>query len=335
MKKRKLLICDEDETYAHKLYEYIGARGSDFYESELITSWEKLLESLSYSVPDVLLVSGTFKDRELPVQGVEHVYYLTEDKDELSDKPAIFKYSPANIILNELTGLYTVTEAASFGNGKDTKIIGVYTPVKRSFQTSFAITLGQILARDKKTLYLNFESFSGFDILTGKAIKTDLMDVLYLSECNRDSFAYRIGSLTDKFGKLEYIPPTRVYTAFAEISASQWQSLINLISEQTDYEILILDLSEQVIGLLDILNRCDHIYTIVDNGRTARAKMAQYQSLIREKSLDNIISKTENITIPSFKEIPAEFELLDHSELAGYVKKLLKQEWEMNNEHFV
>lgn len=326
MEKRKLYICDEDETYARKLYEYISSRSADIYDSKLFTSKEILLESLGDENPNVLLVSGTFQDTDWSSYRIEHIVCLTESRNELSDKPAIFKYSPANVILNELMSLYTVTEAVTFDIGTGTKIIGIYSPVKRRFQTSFAIALGQVLAKEKKALYLNFESFSGFDILTGKATKTDLMDVLYLSECDKETFSYRIGSLTEKFGKLEYIPPTRVYTAFAEISAKQWQSLINLISEQTDYEILLLDLSEHVIGLLDILNRCDRIYTIVDNGRTAQAKIAQYQSFLQETSRESVLAKTKNISIPEFKEIPAEFELLGHSELAAYVRNLLEQE---------
>lgn len=326
MKKRKLLVCDEDELYARKLYEYISLRSTDIYDCELITSKDFLIDYLHDKPVDVLLVSGTFKDLELSYMEIDHIIYLTDDKSDISDKPAIFKYSPANTILNELMGLYTVTETAAFGTKSEAKVIGIYSPVKRSFQTTFAITLGQILAKNGKALYLNFESFSGFDILTGKATKTDLLDLLYLSECNRDTFSYRISSLTEKIGNLEYIPPTKVYTAFADISAKQWQSLIDLISEQTDYEYLLLDLSEQVIGLLDILNRCDRIYTIVDSERTARAKMAQYESLIREKAFDNIIQNTENISIPRCKEIPAEFELLAYSELAGHVRKILNQE---------
>jgi len=329
MKRRKLIVCDEDELYARKLYEYISLKGTDVYETVLITGKEILLEYLESNNPEVLLVSGTFKDMDLSGYDIEHVIYLTEDRNATTEKPAIFKYSPANIILSELIGLYTVTEAALFGPKGETKVIGVYTPVKRSFQTTFAITLGQILAKDKKTLYLNFESFSGFDILTGKATKTDLMDLLYLSECNRDTFSFRIGSITEKIGKLEYIPPARVYTAFADITAKQWLSLISLISEQTDYEYLILDLSEQVIGLLDILNNCDRIFTIVDNGRTARAKMAQYQELLSGKALKNIIDNTEKITIPICKEIPQEFEMLAYSELATHIRAILSQEPEL------
>lgn len=326
MKKRKLLVCDEDELYARKLYEYISSRSVDVYECELITSKDFLIDYLHDRPVDVLLVSGTFKDLELSYMEIDHIIYLTDDKNEITDKPAIFKYSPANTILNELMNLYAVTGTASFGAKSETKVIGIYTPVKRSFQTTFAITLGQILAKDHRILYLNFESFSGFDILTGKSTKTDLLDLLYLSECNRETFSYRISSLTEKMGKLDYIPPTKVYTAFSEISAKQWQSLIDLISEQTDYDYLLLDLSEQVIGLLDILNRCDRIYTIVDSERTARAKMAQYESLIREKAFDNIIQNTESITIPICKEIPAEFELLAYSDLANHVRGILNLE---------
>lgn len=326
MKKRKLFVCDEESLYAEKLYDYISSNCPDIYECMIVTGRDVLTERIIVDKPDILLVSEAFADLQNTFREIKQVVYLTKKRPILPDVPAIYKYSPVSVILDELMDLCTVTEAVPFDTKKKTGIIGIYTPVKRCFQTTFALTLGQILAKDKKTLYLNFESFSGFDILTGKTTKTDLMDLLYLSECDRDSFLYRIGSLTERFGNLEYIPPTRVYTAFAEITARQWQSLIDLLSEQTDYDYLILDLSEQVIGLLDILNRCDHIYTIVDSGKTASAKMAQYETLIGELHSGNIIKKTEKITIPVYKEIPAEYEMLIYSELASYVKKLIKQE---------
>ena len=41
-------------------------------------------------------------------------------------------------------------------------IIGVFSPLGRCLKTSFALALGQILAKERAVLYLNLESYSGF-----------------------------------------------------------------------------------------------------------------------------------------------------------------------------
>ena len=40
-------------------------------------------------------------------------------------------------------------------NGKELKLIGVYSPVGKCLQTSFAFVLGQLLSKKHKVLYLN------------------------------------------------------------------------------------------------------------------------------------------------------------------------------------
>ena len=62
---------------------------------------------------------------------------------------------------------------------KTTEILGVFSPLGRCLKTSFALTLGQILAKDKAVLYLNMEEYSGFEELLGKGFAHNLSDLLY------------------------------------------------------------------------------------------------------------------------------------------------------------
>ena len=55
---------------------------------------------------------------------------------------------------------------------KTTEIIGIFSPLGRCLKTSFALTLGQILAKERAVLYLNMEEYSGFEELMGKGFAT-------------------------------------------------------------------------------------------------------------------------------------------------------------------
>ena len=149
------------------------------------------------------------------------------------------------------------------------------------------------------------------------------MDLLYFSECGDPNFSLRVDSLKERIGNLDYISPANAFIKFSLVTKEQWIKLINTIVQETDYETVILDLSENVNGLLDILKRCSAVYTITDSDRVASAKVAQYENMLRDSAYGDILLKTENIRIPRLREIPGSFELLTHSELAGFVKKLV------------
>lgn len=328
MKKDKLIICDTEEDYARKMYEYIQTKYGETYEVLLFTNEAALVNYLNDNYADLLLYANGSSELIEQVRNIGQKIVLSDKEEMVSEEQVIYKYNSADSIMQEVMSLYIATDNNVSGRrkGEKIKVIGIYTPVKRSFQTTFALTLGQILAKQCKTLYLNFECFSGFDVLSGKLTKTDLLDLVYFAECAEDSFSYRLNSIIETMGSLDYIPPTKVYTRFSEIDKSQWLKLIDVISEKTTYEYLILDLSENIIGLFDILDRCDRIYTIRNTERTASAKIANYENLLREENRDRIIDKTTNIDIPRFKEIPSEFEMLPYSELAEHVKKILLSE---------
>lgn len=71
--------------------------------------------------------------------------------------------------------------------GNRMKIIGNYSPIGRCMQTTFALSMGQILSKKHKTLYLNFESYSGFGYLLNREFASDLTDVLYYFNCEKKS----------------------------------------------------------------------------------------------------------------------------------------------------
>ena len=59
------------------------------------------------------------------------------------------------------------------------KVLGVYSPVGRCLKTSFALTIGKLLAQEERVLYLNLEEFSGLSVLMKEEYKSDLSDLLY------------------------------------------------------------------------------------------------------------------------------------------------------------
>ena len=125
---------------------------------------------------------------------------------------------------------------------------------------------------------------------------------------------------------LDYIPPVVSYQQLGGITGEQWIQLFREIEKISEYEYLILDLSEQVQGLFDVLRECCNIFTIVREDGIAEAKMRQYEALIQSMNYEDIVVKTKKWKLPVFRRIPPGIEQLTRGEIAAYVTKIIEEE---------
>lgn len=326
MGKTLFAVCDSEKEYAEKIYEFIHATQPDRFEPVLFTGLKQLNEYSSKKAAGVVLICEEMADEyECNDQKSVVIVLSKEKKETVGGRRAVYKYRSAKEIMKKVMEYCSESNTDTLRRNceKPLKVIGVYSPIKKTFQTTYAITLGQILAEKGKALYLNFECFSGFDYMmkTLSNSKSDLMDLMYFWECGSENFSYRLGSITEKIGNLDYVRPVHSFMNFEGISSKQWIEFIKAFEEYTDYEYLILDLSEKLNGLFEILRLCSTVYSITDNRRISSAKMRQYETLLCECAYDDVLDKTRKINIPLFREIPENYELLPYSDLAGYIKK--------------
>ena len=80
--------------------------------------------------------------------------------------------------------------------------------IRDSLKTSFALTMGQLLARNERVLYINLEEYSGFTRLIQARHEQDLSDVLYLYRQGAYNWL-KLKSIVYSWGGMDYIPPVR------------------------------------------------------------------------------------------------------------------------------
>ena len=80
----------------------------------------------------------------------------------LDQYPAVYKYQSSEKVIREVMACYGVENGVDTSPAllpkKEMRIIGIYSPVGRTQKTSFALTMGQILAKERAVLYLNMEN---------------------------------------------------------------------------------------------------------------------------------------------------------------------------------
>lgn len=330
MRKKMLAVCDTEAEYTRRFCDYVSKKGGYPFEVAAFTSKEKLCRFCEEENVDILLVSESVYDLSLKEIVKGDVILLSDEENREEGAEHIYKYQPCETVLREVMCYYAkrrpeaLLEAARYGR---MRMIGLYTPVHRCMQTTFAVTLGEILAKEHKVLYLNFESFSGLEKRLDREFMTDMSDLIYYVSNAREALFYKLKGMVETIQNLDYIPPVFSYMDLGRILPEQWFAMLKELEKLTDYEYLILDLSDSMQGLFDILRMCEKVFTLVREDDAALSKLYQYEKLLERADYADVLEKTSRYKLPLIRNVPFDISQLTYGELADYVRKLVKEEF--------
>lgn len=329
--RKVLALCDGEEEYAQLMTEFMRKQKNLPWEIHTYTNAEDLFRE--ENAVDLLVVSESLFDSQMQEFGVGHTVVLNESGTiRWENVPCVDKYQEAAGVLRYLLELYLEISDAPLPRlhkSCKTVFVGNYSPVRRCMQTTFALTMSQLLAQKHPTLYLNFEHYAGIAELLPDMQTYDLADLLYFLNAEKDKFRLRLQAMRKRKGNLDYIPPMKSGQNLLSVTAAEWMELLQKVEELGEYEYVVLDLSESMQGLFEILRVCDRVYTLGCEDRIAKAKLMQYEQVLTLYEYEDVLSKTKKLTLPHIRKLPEELEQLTKGDLAKLVRKLL---CEMNAE---
>ena len=329
MKRKILAVCDSEEEYTSRMQEFLCTREELPFEIHAFTDTEKLEVSSKKEEIEILLISESDYSEKIREFPIENIYLLNESgQTEYENVEQISKYQPSEKILGQVLDFYSKRKElprkikAKF----PVNVIGVYSPVGRCLQTSFSLAMGQILAKKHKVLYLNFESFSGLGQILQHDMEMDLTDLLYYYTNTRERFRYRLENSLQTLNGLYFVPPAVSFLDLQSITAQTWLELLMAIEEEGMFEYIILDLSDCIQGLLELLRRCNLVYTILKDDNMAAAKIHQYEEFLEDMDYGDILDKTKKQKMPYIRKIAPKLEQITYGELGEYVRRMLRED---------
>ena len=325
-----MALCDKDEEYVYRLQELLSQRESFPFTVSGYSDREAFRQELKKGRFSLVLASEGFyrdvceldEDRRPPLM-------LLKEKNGIPEASAyIRKYQSGEKIRQEIMEKYAPQTGSAFGGKGDKKTVlyGVFSPVGRSIQSSVSLLMGEMMAKKGSVLYLNFEPFSGLAGLLSGSGDRDLTDLVYYMQGGKERLVYKLESMVGNVNGLDYISPAFSFVDLGQVREESWLMLIETLKELGTYDNVILDLSEMVHGLLNVLRQCDYIYTISDREGMALSRMEQYEELLKSLDYKDVLERSLKCELPRFKKLPASIEELPYSELAVYVRKLLEEE---------
>lgn len=290
-----IAIFDADCRYAKSLEEYINSKVNFPFKAKAFNESKELEENIFDYSPDVILADESMRvtDLKLPI------IYLTHSKElQNVDNRKIFKYQRVDILIKKVLDIIANDNVVEnvINRKSILKLISFYTPVHKTYSTTTAIALGQELAKKSKVLYINLECFSGFEERFNNSRDKDLTDLLYVLESKKENVSTHILSMSETVNGLDILPVIKNPLDLFSVRYEQWKNMIDSIEQYTDYEYLILDLSDGLDGLFEIKRISDRVVMTVDEDQDE--KLRSYLGYLEISKRKDILEKLYELRIP-------------------------------------
>lgn len=310
------------------------------------------------------------KERYLCEEGMkEHVKWVIKLVDEVSGKElkeekgnhnlTVSRYQPPAELLATVEKL---TEGNSF-NGNDrtnprmirensfyevntekdirihernTRVIGIYSPINRCGKTSLAVLFSEILARRGNSLMICMDHHNG--ILADEELNIAEL-IYYLSReqhlVSRGEHFYDFSQydrFVKKWEQISYIAASPSVENMMQIPTEPFCELIHLLQKTNKYQYIVLDLSEGIESLYKVLNQCDVIFMPVLNDCISKSKIQQFEQQINsvtERDVwESLKCRIYKIQLPETMEadgVENYYRELIWSDLGNFAGQILEQ----------
>ena len=316
MNEKNIVICDHEIRYADSLAANICRRKGLAVKVYACSSLEQVSRISKDRPIHLFVVDEGYTPKERNGIAAEQTFVLSKDRAEdlCEGEVGIYKYQNADRIIHIMLETYmenTGKDIIPIIHKTPAKLVAVYSPIHRIGKTKFAIALGKALAKKKRVLYLNLEEYAGFaDVESGSI---NLGDLLYYMKQGKGKLGLRLQTDVKRIGELEYILPIPMVLDLKDVLLQEWVELLEVLMQDTAYEVVILDVGESVQGLFQLLEMCDRVYMPVIEDEVSREKERQYQNNLEKLKLEKLKKNT--------------YRFVMSEDVDALVKRRIKEEW--------
>ncbi len=317
---KNICFFEPNSILAERMVDYWTSHGLEGYDIRCYSDGELFLEHFSKFSASVWILDACIRKR-LPEMPPGNVLWTSESEEEAG---TIFKYRSAEVLLQSILSCVRGDDTA-LQREAGTLLIGLYTPVRRSLQTTFGITLSHILSQKGRTLYLNLEGYSGFEQKYPGYYPKDISDFIYHFNHSKEKNPMLVTNFIYRLGDIDIIPPVLNVANLQDITGEMWKQILCFLQECKLYDYIIVDVSDFVHGIFDILKMSRVIFSLTKSDEQAMGKWQQYCSVLNMLGLQEVVQKTRNISLPNISAVPTNFEAYVSCPFSDYVEQTIKE----------
>ncbi len=288
--KHILIIYDRERGYASKVAEYVNTKDSFPFEARYFCEVSQLSLYQDRKNADIILAEEEVCEELGEYIMKDRLLLLTSNRPDRNDSSGrIYKYQSMDCIIKEI--LMYASSRQDLCNlvtrKQQMKMIGLFSPLGRSGMTTLGLALGEMLSKNHRTIYVDMTAYSNIDHMTGQEATMDLSDLMYaINNDSKDISALVGGASTSLFG-LDILPSMKRHSDLICIGLHEWKQFLKQLENGTDYEYILLDLSEAIQGLMNIIGMCDRLIVTVPDDPSTDTELERFRSELSETVEDN------------------------------------------------
>ncbi len=309
MLRERIVLYDSDKEYLEHFIRYFENDHDSPLKIIGFSEKELFLEFLNQNDIDILLISEeNLQDIHMEFDRKRIILLIEEpDIESIDGIKVLYKFQRIENIIRYIINVYAENmpekNVIKIKGEARAKIIGIYSPVKRCGKTALSMELAEHLTKHGKVLMMNMEEYSALRTDTEEEMVYDLSDLLYFYMQNSWSFELKLKVVMQCLRGFDYIPPVKNGDELRGITTEQWRGLITEIARVSDYQMIILDISDIVSNILQLLHMCDYVIMPYMSDEISSGKMTEFEkelSILDEKellqvyrlSMDGVINQT-------------------------------------------
>ena len=326
-----IAIVDKDLRYAKNLADYINQGSKLPFKAIAYSSYNNYKDAAKIYNTEILLISQEEYQKQKIDNTVKNIILLSlkgyiryaELEETRSRVFGVLKYISADDIVREILNIYKPDREEAWLKiaGKQSKIIGLYSPIHRCGKTYAAIALSAIGNEYKKTLLISFEEYKGILYEALKYTDYDMSDVLYAYKQGNFSWD-KLSKIVYSTGSLDLIAPARYPEDIGELSSKELYELIQSIAKESEYELIVIDFG--VLGKrgIDLLEMCHSVYMPILPDPISEKRIEEFYDYLTLLDREHIKDKILSCVLPSCSYNELELDRIAYSELADYMRTM-------------
>ena len=150
------------------------------------------------------------------------------------------------------------------------------------------------------------------------------MDLLYEFSIYAEQIKQKLYQYIQVEEGLAIIPPTETISELQSVKENEWFSILSYLKNNSEYKKIILDIGDNVCGIVGILQLCDEIYMPYRTDYISMEKMKAFNEMLKKHNLtENFLKKIHRVCFPFFEDMGEGYINLKYHAFGAYVKNMV------------
>lgn len=344
MSKGIIAVIDSNQTYCCNLCEYIDSHLHLGFTTAWFSSISDFIIFPYKCDVQFLFIRDCFVDELLEffdfsmtsndTSFIYHTYVLSDSRycediavPSLSDVKikSIYLYQSAKDICKII---YESADCVAIRHCIDstasTRVYGVYSPVKRSGRTSFAMTLAMVLSLNSPTLFISFDEYCDEYLSSHFTAKT-ISDVMINFIEHPDGLCNHILENKTSINGLDILLPPKYCQDIRTLSTDDIEKFVDGLTNSS-YTNIIIDFADTSQNIVSLLLHCHKIYMPVVNDDISQSKIKSFMNNSSQINSTFSTLNIEEVSVPIMDYKHNETEYINQlmiSPISGYINEIL------------